>query len=300
MRGIFGRRRDGQLQKLHRRLDAVNFLLADVRAGLGAFVGVFLLTEAHWNPAQIGTVLTLSGLVGLTVHAPIGAFIDATHAKRALLVVSVALLAACAIAIERWPTGSVVFTADAVMAALGGVFAPTLAALSLGLFPRSQFAERLARNTVFDRTGNIFIVGLIGLVGWLVAQRAIFYLVPVFAVLSAVAVLSIPATAINDRKARGFTLRKESDRPQDWRGLLTRHPPLIVLTGTLAVFHFANAAMLPLVGQKLALAHPGLESLLVSSCILVSLASTIPIAMWMGRRTNVLGRRSLLIVACSA
>jgi hypothetical protein len=34
--------------------------------------------------------------------------------------------------------------------------------------------------------------------------------------------------------------------------------------------------------------------------ILVSLGATIPVALWMERRTNVLGRRSLLIVACAA
>lgn len=73
------------------RLDALNFFLADVRGGLGAFVSVFLVTEAQWTPAQIGAVLTVSGLIGITLHTPLGALIDATRAKRALLVVSVAL-----------------------------------------------------------------------------------------------------------------------------------------------------------------------------------------------------------------
>jgi len=41
---------------MHYRLDALNFLLADVRGGLGAFVSVFPLTEAHWTPAQIGAL----------------------------------------------------------------------------------------------------------------------------------------------------------------------------------------------------------------------------------------------------
>jgi MFS family permease len=261
---------------------------------------VFLLTEAHWGPAQIGAVLTASGLIGILCHAPIGAFIDATHHKRALLVASVALLAACAITIAQWPIGPVVFAADATMAALGGVFAPAMGALSLGLFPRSQFAGRLARNTVFDRAGNIFIAALIGFVGWIISQRAIFYLLPLLALLAAAAVLAIPASAIDDRKARGFALRGEANHPEGWWDFFTKHPPLMILAGMLATFHLANAAMLPLIGQKLALAHPGDETVLVSACILVSLGATIPVALWMERRTNVLGRRPLLIVACSA
>ena len=68
------------------RLDALTFLLAAVRGGLGPYVSVFLLTQAHWDPATIGTVLTISGIVGISLHTPVGALIDATHHKRGLLV----------------------------------------------------------------------------------------------------------------------------------------------------------------------------------------------------------------------
>ena len=49
-------------------LDWLNFFLADVRGGLGPYLSVFLLTQANWNPATIGAVLTLSGLIGITLH----------------------------------------------------------------------------------------------------------------------------------------------------------------------------------------------------------------------------------------
>jgi len=38
-------------------LDWVNFLLADVRGGLGAYVIVYLVTRAHWSQATVGAVL---------------------------------------------------------------------------------------------------------------------------------------------------------------------------------------------------------------------------------------------------
>src|SRR5215207_11204699 len=60
-------------------LDWLNFLLADVRGGLGPYVSVFLLTQAHWDQATIGAVLTVSGIVGITLHTPVGALIDTTH-----------------------------------------------------------------------------------------------------------------------------------------------------------------------------------------------------------------------------
>lgn len=285
---------------MHYRLDALNFFLADVRGGLGSFVSVFLLTEAHWTAVQIGAVLTVSGLLGITLHTPMGALIDATRAKRALLVAGVVLLAACAIAIERMPTGPVVFLADVVMAVLGAVFAPTVAAMTLGLVPQREFAARLARNAVFDRVGNVFIVALVGLTGWWFSQRTTFYLVPFFAVLSALAALSIPADAIDHDRARGFTREQHASRPEDWWTLLSQHRPLLILAMTVAIFHFANASMLPLVGQKLALAHPGLEAPLLSACILVAQLVTIPVAILVGMKADLWGRKPLLVAACAA
>ena len=57
-------------------LDWLNFLLADVRGGLGPYVSVFLLTEAGWDQATIGLVLTISGLIGIAMHAPIWTCIE--------------------------------------------------------------------------------------------------------------------------------------------------------------------------------------------------------------------------------
>src|SRR4051795_7275716 len=73
-------------------LDWLNFLLADVRGGLRPYVSVFLLTEAHWDQATMGAVLTVSGMIGITLHTPVGALIDITRRKRALLVAGVVAL----------------------------------------------------------------------------------------------------------------------------------------------------------------------------------------------------------------
>ena len=67
-------------------LDWVNFFLADVRGGPGAYVNVFLLTKAQWSPTAIGAVLSTSGLVGIMAQPAVGAFIDRTRAEQALIV----------------------------------------------------------------------------------------------------------------------------------------------------------------------------------------------------------------------
>jgi hypothetical protein len=40
-------------QRAARALDALNFCLADVRAGLGPYLVVYLLTVRQWNEAEI-------------------------------------------------------------------------------------------------------------------------------------------------------------------------------------------------------------------------------------------------------
>ena len=164
-----------------RPLDWLNFFLADVRGGLGPYVGVFLLTQADWNQATIGAVLTVSGLIGITLHTPIGALIDATHFKRGLIIGGTCALAISAVAIAWAPTLPIVLTADILMAVAGAIFAPTVAAITLGITTRQALPARLGRNAAFDRAGNIFIAVLAGVVGWGFSQRAVFYLVPLFA-----------------------------------------------------------------------------------------------------------------------
>ena len=60
-------------------LDLVNFFLADVRGAFGPYLGVFLVTQQHWNQAAVGLIATVGGLAGLAAHAPWGALIDAAR-----------------------------------------------------------------------------------------------------------------------------------------------------------------------------------------------------------------------------
>src|ERR1700761_5980291 len=80
-------------------LDALNFLLADVRGALGPYLNVFLVTQRHWSQESVGLVTTVGGILGLAVQTPIGSLIDATRAKRALVVVALAVLAVGAVTI---------------------------------------------------------------------------------------------------------------------------------------------------------------------------------------------------------
>lgn len=280
-------------------LDWVNFLLADVRGGLGAYVIVYLVSRAHWSQASVGAVLTVSGLTGIMLHPSVGALIDATRAKRALLIAGVVVLSVCGLAVVWAPTVPVVLAADVTMAVLGGVFAPVVAAMTVGLSDSAGLAARLGRNAVFDRIGNVFMAVVAGVLGTVFSEAAPFFLLPVFAALTIVAVLAIPASAIDHARARGLAAEDgASRRPESWR-LLWRSRPFVVFAAAAAIFNFANAPLLQLVAQKLALDHPGYESGLTSAAIIVTQLATIPMAL-LAARANALGRRPLLILAFTA
>jgi MFS family permease len=280
-------------------LDALNFFLADVRSGLGPYVGIFLLTQYHWNPAEIGLVATITGLAALVLQAPIGAFIDNTHWKRGVIIAAVIVLAMSAIMIMARPSFPVVATAPTAMAVVGDVFAPAVAAITLGLIGQRGLATHMGRNAAFDHAGNVFTALVAGAIGWWFSQSAVFLLVPIFAIFVILSVLSIPGSAIDYARARGLAdgAPQPSNRhPSGWRVLVTCRP-LLVFALCVTLFHFANAAMLPLVGQKLALANRGQETALMSACIIAAQLVMLPMALLVGARADRWGRKSMCLVA---
>jgi MFS family permease len=278
-------------------LDAINFLLADVRGALGPYLNVFLVTQRHWNQTDVGLVTTLGGLLGLLVQTPIGAGIDQTRAKRGAIIAALAVLAAGAVVIFVAPTFWPVMIANALMAMVGDVFGPAVAALTLGLYTRAQLAKRLGRNSAYDHAGNVAIAVAAGAVGYLFSQRAVFLLVPVCAVLATVAVLSIPAPAIDEDRARGLDdgADQSTSSASGYRVLLQCRPLVIYGICTM-LFHFANAPLLPLVGQKLAASHPSWATAMMSSCIVAAQLIMLPIALIVGHRADQWGRKPILLV----
>jgi hypothetical protein len=184
-------------------LDALNFLLSDVRGALGPYLNVFLVTNQHWTQASVGLVTMISGWLGLAVQPAVGAAIDATRAKRALINIALFVLAVGASAIFLLPSFWVVMIANSAISIVGDIFGPAVAAITLGVYRQAQLARRMGRNAAFDHAGNVAIAAVAGAIGWAVSQRAVFLLVPIFAVMASVAVISIPAGAIDHERARG-------------------------------------------------------------------------------------------------
>lgn len=290
--GIIPQARDAGFRP--RSLDGVNFLLADVRGALGPYLNVFLITQQHWSQTEVGWVTTISGLLGLVAQTPAGAAIDATRRKRGVVVLALMVLGAAAIVIFAMPRFWPVMIANTGIAVVGDVFGPAVSAVTLGLYARAHLARRMGRNSAFDHAGNVLIAASAGAVGYALSQRAVFLLVPVFALLASAAMLSIPRAAIDEDRARGAA----SGEAAGGAGLsvLLTCRPLVVFALCAMLFHFANAPLLPLVGQKLAQAYPAWATAMMSSCIIAAQLIMLPVALAVGRTADRIGRKPILLL----
>ena len=68
--------------KSRRGLDWMNFFLADVQTGFGAYVA-FYLAHLHWPQSHVGLALTVGTVAGVVSQIPGGALADAVRWKRA-------------------------------------------------------------------------------------------------------------------------------------------------------------------------------------------------------------------------
>jgi MFS family permease len=112
-----------------------------------------------------------------------------------------------------------------------------------------------------------------------------------------VSVLVIPPDEIDHEVARGLPDGdwRDAERPSGLAVLLTSRP-LLVFTACVVLFHLANAAMLPLVGQKLALQNRNLGTAAMSGCILAAQLVMVPMALLVARKADIWGRKPLFLV----
>lgn len=282
-----------------RSLDLLNFFLADVRDGLGPYLAIYLLTVQHWNEADIGLVMTLAGLAGIAAQVPAGALVDGTRYKRAVIVVAALLVTVGSLTLPWLNSFTVVAVLQSAVGAAGAVFPPAIAAITLGMLGPRAFVRRVGRNESFNHAGNAVAALLAGLAAYAFGPIAVFWLMTAMALCSIAATAGIPANAIDHAVARGLHGADhggDRESPSGLRVILSCRP-LLIFGGCAALFHFANAAMLPLVGQKLAMKDPALGTSLMSFCIVAAQLVMVPMAMLVGARADRWGRKPLLLAA---
>lgn len=280
-------------------LDWANFFLADVRDGLGPYLAIYLLTSRDWNPQRIGLAMSVMGIATVVAQTPAGALVDRTRRKRFFSVVASLLIATASLLTILIPTFSVVIGGQVVMGVAAAWFTPALAAITLGLVGHQALDGRIGRNETFNHGGNVFAAVMAGLIGYFINNEGIFVLLAGMSLISSVAIWRIREEDIDHNRARGqdgLQAEQPGNGPSGWQTLLSNRTVLFFALACV-LFHFANAAMLPLLGQRLARGNgPGVSSAYMSACIIVAQVVMIPVSSLAGRLAPQ-GRKRLLLLA---
>jgi MFS family permease len=281
-------------------LDGINFFLAGMQAGFGPFVAV-LLADENWTQQNIGFVLSASGLAGLLSQLPGGELLDVSRSKRFLVALGAVVVAVSALLIALWPILPVVFAASVLQGVTGGILGPAVAAISLGLVGHTALAERLGRNQRFASAGALIVTGLMGSIGYFLSYRAIFFVSAALVLPLLLAIARVRSADIHFGRSCGQPDHHESTPPPRAERLsLSKNLNLLIFAGCLFLFQFANASMLPLVGERLAYRNGTGASFIISALIILPQIVVALSAPWVGQLAQSKGRRPLLLIGFGA
>ena len=280
-----------------RGLDGINLLMADVRDGVGPYLSVYLKGGEGWDSGAIGLAMGAYSIAAAICQIPAGLLVDGTRSKRLLIAASGLMVAVGCLAIVLLPRFWTVIAAQALLGSASAAIPPCIAALSLGLVGRTLLDSRISRNEGFNHAGNLLAAVLAGTLGQFLGYHWIFYLVCAFAVASAGIVSLINPREIDHEQARGGEDPANQCEPIPIRDLLKRRDLLMFLVSVI-LFHFGNAAMLPMAGQVLAKEHPGSDTIALSACIIAAQFVMVGVAWSVGRASaRGIGRKPIFLLA---
>lgn len=294
-----GYRFEGTYMTLNKPLLGVNFFAGDVAGGIGPYLAIYLLSVLSWSPGAIGIALAIGSITAVIVQTPAGALIDAVTWKRALLAGCVGMIALCTIAITFSDSTYAIYAAQIAIGASTAFVGPSIAAMTLGLVGLDNFTAQTSANQAWNHAGNMIAAILAAGIALWISALGVFWLVAMMAIGMIICIWQINADDIDHEVARGGVALEGTDeqQPSGFATLLSDRR-LLIFAVCIVLFHFSNAAMLPLVSQKLAQnsdAEHGIA--FTSACIVAAQLVMIGMAIFCGRKADVWGRKPLFLIA---
>lgn len=265
-------------------LAVLNFFLADARDGLGPFLDGFLATRG-WQPFTLGVIATIGGVLGMIATPLFGALVDASRAKRLLVIVPVTVVTAAALWTLWSPDDYSVFGGQSATAIVGAVIGPALMGLTLGLVGEKRFSAQVSRNEVWNHVGNVFSLAAIYVGTLYFGQNGVIGLMVFTTLATIAATLMIDPGCIDHSVARGLGHDDGKPGPSGFSVLLHSRG-LILLAVVLMVFHFGNAPMSRLVAQNFSiqLGTPFRTTALITGVSQLSMIAVACATPWLIRR----------------
>jgi MFS family permease len=277
-----------------RGLDWTNFFIADAQTAFGAFVAVYL-AQAGWSEGGVGLALATGTIAGVASQLPGGALADAVRWKRGLAALGILMIASAALILAFTPRVAGVFTAEILQGSTAGVITPAITAISLGLVGRQAISVRAGRNYRYAAAGGAVTAALMGALGSYLSGSAIFLFAAALCVPALIALSRIRGEEIDYAKARNAGTGAKAAGVASILDLAKNHR-LVLFAGALMLFQLADASMLPLIGENLAVSWRGYAAITVSGLIIVPQIVVAVLAPWVGLHCELKGRRPLLVL----
>ena len=281
-----------------RGLDWLNFALSDVPTGIVPFLAVYLAGYG-WNAQSVGIALTVGGVSGIVCQAPMGILIDQLSSKRELFSLGVIALASGALLIAFMPTYWPVILAQIVIGSTLSILGPAICAVSLEIVGIKMFDRRQGRNLAFYSAGNVVAAVFMGLLGYYVSNQSIFLFVAASAIPTVLCQLIVGPDNIYYERVQAANVCAVKCTSAGACPLF-RDRRLMVFLVCAVMFQFANAAMLPLLGQLFAKRNGPNPMMFMSACVVITQIVIALLASWAGSRAGLWGRRPLLLMAFGA
>lgn len=275
-------------------LDWMNFFVADVQTGFGAFVA-FYLAHHGWSVRDVGFMLTIGSLATVVSQIPGGALADALPWKRALIAVGIAMIGSATLIFAFAPTYFPVLIASLIQGSSGGVITPAIGAISLGLVGRRAMSVRTGRNYRFAAGGHALTAAIMGLVGTYFELGMIFVAAAALCIPALIALAFIRPDEIDYARARNAGTGKRGSETGHIFDLLKNHG-LVLFTAALVLFQLADASMLPIIGEGLAKTQANATSIWMSGLVIAPQIVVAILAPWVGYHSEKRGRKPLLLI----
>jgi MFS family permease len=276
-------------------INSGNFFLAEVTGVTLPFVAAYL-KDLHFTALPIGVALTLAGLGVFLMQSPAGFITDRVRQRRMLLAGASVLLGACYALVPIVPASSFFIDPLLFLSGVGqAFFLPLLGALALGLAGHKGLNRMMGHNQSWNHAGNLAAaLSALGLVYLFSSSIPVFYAVFAVSVLAAASVFLIRSQEINEVLASGREAK--DDKPVRFLDLL-RDRRVVVLIAATALFHLANAPVMPLVAQDVKDMSQGDDGdVKVALVVLVAQAVMIPVALLAGWLVDRWGRKPVLAI----
>ena len=283
-------------------LSLLCFALADVRDGLGPFLGVYFQQQG-WTPDAIGFVMTAGGLAELFCNTPLGALADHTRFKRGLIALSVVLIVAGCGMVFLWDGALAAGSSKILQSVAAAAVMPALTGITLGMVGQKGLPARLGVNEAWSHGGNAATAALSGIVGYFYGIIAVFFVMAMMGVLALFSLARINSAHIDYCAARGLGEgeggQRKALRPRDVR-LLFGDKALLAVAMTLFFFHLGNAALLPLLGQSAVARFEVNGAAYTAGTVILAQATMIAVALWGSRVAQKKGYGWLFLIALLA